>query len=328
MSSNELDREKPTASRYQVAVLVPCYNEERAIAKVVADFRMALPDAAVFVYDNNSTDGTVEAARGAGAIVRRETYQGKGHVVRRMFNDVEADVYVLVDGDATYDAPSAPAMIAKLIEERLDMVVAARIDRETAAYRRGHRTGNRLLTGFVAHMFGRSFTDILSGYRAFSRRFVKSFPILSGGFEIETELTIHALELELPVGEIETPYYARPEGSHSKLNTWRDGVRILSTIIKLYRSERPLGFFSGIGISLAIMSVGFAIPIVVTYLREGIVPRLPTAVLSTGLMIIAVLAITCGLVLDTVTRGRREIKLLAYLAQRPPGDIPGRRDGV
>ncbi len=189
MSSNEPQAGIMSETPYQVAVLVPCYNEERAIAKVVADFRAALPDAAVYVYDNNSTDGTVEAARGAGAVVRRETYQGKGHVVRRMFNDVEADIYVLVDGDATYDAPSAPAMIAKLLEERLDMVVAARIDQEAAAYRRGHRAGNRLLTGFVAHMFGRSFTDILSGYRAFSRRFVKSFPILSGGFEIETELT-------------------------------------------------------------------------------------------------------------------------------------------
>src|SRR5579863_10234077 len=230
MSSNGPHAGTMSETPYQVAVLVPCYNEERAIAKVVADFRAALPDAAVYVYDNNSTDRTVEVARGAGAVVRRETYQGKGHVVRRMFNDVEADVYVLVDGDATYDAPSAAAMIAKLIEERLDMVVAARIDQETAAYRRGHRTGNRLLTGFVAHMFGRSFTDILSGYRVFSRRFVKSFPILSGGFEIETELTVHALELELPVGEVSTPYYSRPLGSTSKLSTWRDGYRILWTV--------------------------------------------------------------------------------------------------
>ena len=217
-------------------------------------------------------------------------------------------------------------MVLRLLADRLDMVVGARIDQEQAAYRRGHRFGNRVLTAFVADVFGKTFTDILSGYRVFSRRFVKSFPVLSDGFEIETELTVHALELELPVAEIETPYYARPEGSHSKLNTWRDGVRILGTIVKLYRSERPLGFFSGIGISLAIMSVGFAVPIFVTYLREGIVPRLPTAVLSTGLMIVAVLAITCGLVLDTVTRGRREIKLLAYLAQRAPGEVSGRRD--
>jgi len=319
-SDQSLDRGAADGTRHHVAVLVPCYNEERAIAKVVADFRAALPDADIYVYDNNSTDGTIAAARAAGAVVRRETYQGKGHVVRRMFNDVEADVYVLVDGDATYDAPSAPAMIAKLTEERLDMVVATRIDREEAAYRRGHRTGNWLLTSFVAHMFGRAFTDILSGYRTFSRRFVKSFPILSGGFEIETELTIHALELELPVGEIATPYYSRPTGSASKLSTWSDGFRILWTVLKLYRAERPLSLFGAFGVALAIMSIGLAIPIFITYLQEGLVPRLPTAVLSTGLMVLAFLSIACGLILDTVTRGRRELKLLAYLALRAPGE--------
>jgi len=320
MSSNELDREKPTASRYDVAVLVPCYNEERAIAKVVADFRSALPQATIYVYDNNSTDGTVEAAAKAGAVVRRETHQGKGHVVRRMFNDIEADIYLLVDGDATYDAPSAPAMIAKLTEDRLDMVVASRVDREDAAYRRGHRTGNFMLTSFVAHIFGRAFTDILSGYRAFSRRFVKSFPILSGGFEIETELTVHALELELPVGEIATPYYSRPLGSASKLSTWHDGFRILWTVLRLYRAERPLSLFGAFGIALIIMSIGLAIPIVITYVQEGIVPRLPTAVLSTGLVLLGFLSIACGLILDTVTRGRREAKLIAYLALRAPGE--------
>jgi len=318
MSSNE--RLAGSVAGYQVAVLVPCYNEERAIAKVVADFRAALPEAAIYVYDNNSTDGTVEAARRAGAVVRRDTYQGKGHVVRRMFNDVEADVYVLVDGDATYDAPSAPAMVLKLVEERLDMVVAARIDREEAAYRPGHRAGNRLLTGFVAHMFGRSFTDILSGYRAFSRRFVKSFPILSGGFEIETELTVHALELELPVGEVATPYYSRPSGSASKLSTWSDGFRIIWTVFRLYRAERPLSLFGAFGLALAIISIGLAIPIFITYVQEGQVPRLPTAVLSTGLMLLAFLSIACGLILDTVTRGRREAKLIAYLALRAPGE--------
>ena len=258
---------------------MPCFNEEVAIAKVVADFRAALPEAAIYVYDNNSTDRTVEVARAAGAIVRRETHQGKGHVVRRMFTDVDADIYVLVDGDATYDAPSAPAMMGKLLDERLDMVVAARVDREEAAYRAGHRTGNRLLTGFVAHVFGRSFTDILSGYRVFSRRFVKSFPVLSGGFEIETELTVHALELELPVGEVSTPYYSRPHGSTSKLSTWRDGYRILWTVLKLYRAERPLSLFGAFGIALAIVSIGLAIPIFITYVQEGLVPRLPTAVL-------------------------------------------------
>jgi len=320
MSSDERLVGNVTGTRHQVAVLVPCYNEEQAIAKVIADFRAAMPDATVYVYDNNSTDGTVVAARAAGAVVRRETYQGKGHVVRRMFNDVEADVYVLVDGDATYDAPSAPAMVGKLVEERLDMVVATRIDRDEAAYRRGHRTGNMLLTRFVAHMFGRSFTDILSGYRAFSRRFVKSFPILSGGFEVETELTVHALELELPVGEIATPYYSRVSGSASKLSTWSDGFRILWTVLKLYRAERPLSLFGAFGAALGIMSIGLAIPIFITYVQEGLVPRLPTAVLSTGLMLLAFLSIAVGLILDTVTRGRREFKLIAYLALRAPGE--------
>jgi glycosyltransferase involved in cell wall biosynthesis len=320
MSSSERPAGSATEARYQVAVLVPCYNEERAIAKVVADFRAALPAAALYVYDNNSTDGTVAAARRAGAVVRREIYQGKGHVVRRMFNDVEADVYVLVDGDATYDAPSALAMVNKLIQERLDMVVATRIDHEGAAYRPGHRAGNRLLTGFIGHMFGHAFTDILSGYRAFSRRFVKSFPILSGGFEIETELTVHALELELPVGEIATPYFPRPSGSASKLSTWSDGFRILWTVLKLYRAERPLSFFGAFGAALAIISIGLAVPIIITYLEEGLVPRLPTAVLSTGLMLLAFLSIACGLILDTVTRGRRELKLIAYLALRAPGE--------
>ena len=309
-----------TESRYEVAVLVPCYNEERAIAKVVGDFRTALPDAKIYVYDNNSTDGTVEAARLAGALVRRESHQGKGYVVRRMFNDIEADLYVLVDGDATYDAASAPAMITKLLDDRLDMVVASRVDRDAAAYRPGHRAGNQMLTGFVAHIFGRAFTDILSGYRVFSRRFVKSFPILSGGFEIETELTVHALELELPVGEVSTPYFSRPTGSASKLSTWQDGFRILWTVLKLYRAERPLAFFGSLGVAFALVSVGLAIPLAVTYVQEGLVPRLPTAVLSTGLMLVAFLSIACGLILDTVTRGRREVKLIAYLALRAPGE--------
>ena len=302
-----------------VAVLIPFYNEARAIGKVVADFRAALPDATVYVYDNNSTDGTGEAAQAAGAEVRRETRQGKGYVVRRMFNDVEADIYALVDGDSTYDAASVPAMIAKLVDEQLDMVVATRVESEGLAYRRGHRTGNRLLTGFVAHIFGRSFTDMLSGYRVFSRRFVKSFPILSGGFEIETELTVHALELELPVGEMATPYHARPSGSASKLSTWSDGFRILWMILKLYRAERPLPFFGSIGVALAATSIGLAIPILVTYEEEGLVPRLPTALLSTGLMLLAFLSLAVGLILDTVTRGRRELKLIAYLALRGPG---------
>lgn len=303
------------ASALRVAVLVPCFNEEAAIGTVVADFRKALPQAQIFVYDNNSRDRTAEIARAAGAEVRSERRQGKGHVVRRMFADVDADIYVLVDGDATYDAPSAPRMIEALVNDNLDMVVGVRIDQSAAAYRRGHRTGNRMLTGFLSAVFGHAFRDILSGYRVFSRRFVKSFPVLSDGFEIETELSVHALELALPVGEIESPYYARPEGSVSKLNTWRDGFRILGTILKLYRSERPLRFFTGIGMVLALISIVLAIPIVITFIEEGIVPRLPTAVLSTGLMIVAMLSVSSGLVLDTVTRGRREMKLLAYLSQ-------------
>jgi len=302
----------------RIAVLVPCYNEEAAVATVVADFRNSLPSAKIFVYDNNSSDRTAEAARAAGAEVRSERRQGKGHVVRRMFSDVDADIYVLVDGDATYDAASAPRMIERLMSDHLDMVVGFRVDQSEAAYRPGHRTGNLMLTGFLSSVFGEAFKDILSGYRVFSRRFVKSFPVLSDGFEIETELSVHALELALPVAEIETPYYARPAGSFSKLNTWRDGFRILGTILKLYRSEKPLRFFTAVGIFLMLVSVGLAVPVIVTYLEQGLVPRLPTAVLSMGLMIMAVLAVSSGLVLDTVTRGRREIKLLAYLSQ-PPG---------
>lgn len=304
----------------RVAVLVPCFNEAAAIAKVVTDFHAALPEATIYVYDNNSTDATVEAARSAGAVVRREMHQGKGNVVRRMFADVDADIYVLVDGDATYDAPSARLMIGRLVEDRLDMVVAARVEIDAAAYRRGHRTGNRLLTGFFASVFNAKFTDILSGYRVFSRRFVKSFPVLSRGFEIETELSVHALELELATSEVSTPYYARLEGSVSKLNTWRDGMRILLTIVGLYRSERPLAFFFGLGIALALISIALAIPIFVTYFEQGTVPRVPTAILSTGLMLLAFLSMIAGLVLDTVTRGRREMKLIAYLGQRAPGE--------
>jgi glycosyltransferase involved in cell wall biosynthesis len=311
-----------TAAELRIAVLVPCYNEEAAVATVVADFGKALPAAAIYVYDNNSKDRTIAVARAAGAEVRSETHQGKGHVVRRMFADIDADVYLLVDGDATYDAPSAPAMIEKLLSEHLDMVVGLRVDQSVAAYRPGHRTGNWMLTAFLASVFGQAFKDTLSGYRVFSRRFVKSFPLLSDGFEIETELSVHALELALPVAEIATPYYARPEGSFSKLNTWRDGFRIVGTILRLYRSEKPLRCFTAIGVFLMLVAIGLAIPIVITYLAEGVVPRLPTAVLSTGLMIVAVLSISSGLVLDTVTRGRREMKLLAYLSEPPVSKRP------
>jgi hypothetical protein len=311
---------EPRKGTAAVAVMVPCFNEEAAIASVVADFRAALPEAAVYVYDNNSTDRTVELARAAGAIVRREVRQGKGNVVRRMFADVDADIFVLVDGDATYDAASARALIGRLVEDRLDMVVAARTHGEEAAYRPGHRLGNRLFSAFVDFVFDATFTDILSGYRVFSRRFVKSFPALSRGFEIEIELTVHALELELPVAEVAAPYYARPHGSASKLSTWRDGFRILMTLVNLYRTERPLAFFGMLGTALAAASIVLAIPIFATFLREGIVPRFPTAILSTGMMLLAFLFIVAGLILDTVTKGRRELKLIAYLAQPAPGE--------
>ena len=306
---------------FRVAVLVPCYNEEAAVATVVADFRKALPAAEVYVYDNNSTDRTATIAREAGAIVRSERRQGKGHVVRRMFADIEADIYVLVDGDATYDAPSAPCMIDKLLDEHLDMVVGLRVDQSQAAYRRGHRMGNRLFTGFLASTFGHAFKDMLSGYRVFSRRFVKSFPVLSDGFEIETEFAVYALELSLPAAEVETPYYARPEGSFSKLNTWQDGLRIFNMMLKLNRSERPLRFFSAIGIVLALLSIALGLPVVITYLETGLVPRLPTALLSVGLVVLSALSLTCGLILDAVSRGRKEQKRLAYLAI-PPSEWP------
>lgn len=315
------EREFPQvgAARPRVAVLVPCFNEEAAVAAVVSDFRAALPDADVYVYDNNSSDRTADVAREAGADVRVERRQGKGHVVRRMFADIDADVYVLVDGDATYDAASAPRMVEMLTHQHLDMVVGLRVDQAEAAYRPGHRTGNWVLTRFLSMIFGQAFKDVLSGYRVFSRRFVKSFPVLSDGFEIETELSVHALELAMPVAEVATPYYERPQGSFSKLNTWRDGFRILNTMMKLYRSEKPLRFFTTIGFSLIAISIGLAIPVFVTYLEQGIVPRLPTAVLSMGLMILAMLSMVSGLILDTVTRGRREMKLLAYLAQPAAG---------
>jgi glycosyltransferase involved in cell wall biosynthesis len=301
-----------------IAVLLPCYNEEAAVARTVAGFRAALPGATIYVYDNNSRDRTVAAARAAGAIVRTERIQGKGAVVRRMFADVDADIYVMADGDATYDATAAPALVAKLREEQADMVVGSRVHRESDAYRRGHVMGNRMMTGLLARLFGRSFTDIFSGYRVFSRRFVKSFPVLSVGFEIETEISVHALELKMPTAEMETAYGARLEGSHSKLSTYGDGFRILRTIATLYRIERPLWFFGGIGGVLAAVALLLALPLAVTYAQTGLVPRFPTAILVTGLMILAALNLFAGLILDTVVRGRREVKRLAYLALPAP----------
>jgi len=303
----------------RIAVLLPCYNEEAAIGQTVAAFRAALPDAAIYVYDNNSSDRTGEVAAAAGAIVRTERMQGKGHVVRRMFADVEADVYVMADGDATYDAAAAPGLVRRLVDEQLDMVVGARKSEVEEAYRRGHRLGNRLFTGLLASLFGRTFTDIFSGYRVFSRRFVKSFPALARGFETETEISVHALELAMPVGEVVTAYGARPEGSQSKLSTYRDGWRIMKTILHLFRIERPVLFYGGFGLFLAVVAVVLGIPLAVTYVQTGLVPRFPTAILITGLMIVAALSFVCGLILDTVVRGRREVRRLAYLALPAPG---------
>ncbi|KAB7643696.1 glycosyltransferase family 2 protein [Polymorphobacter fuscus] len=305
----------PTARAQQVrvAVILPCYNEEVAIGATIAGFRAALPDADIYVFDNNSRDRTCEVAAAAGAIVRSERQQGKGAVVRRMFADVDADVYVMADGDATYDPEAAPEMIRRLVEERLDMVVGARASQVDAAYRRGHQFGNKMLTGLLTSMFKQSFTDILTGYRVFSRRFVKSFPVLSAGFEIETEISIHALELMMPVAEVTTRYGARPEGSTSKLSTYSDGFRILITMLNLYRAERPVRFFGIIAGVLLLVALVLAVPLVVTFMETGLVPRFPTAILVTGLVIIAVFSAFAGGILDTVTRGRREMKRLFYL---------------
>ncbi|MEO1595793.1 MAG: glycosyltransferase family 2 protein [Pseudomonadota bacterium] len=300
-----------------IAVLVPCYNEAATIGKVVADFRTALPHATIYVYDNNSSDDTREIASAAGAVVRTETRQGKGHVVRRMFADVEADVYVLVDGDDTYDAPAAPKLVDRLVDEGLDMVTGTRAASSQAAYRTGHRFGNRLLTGLVAFSFGSEVSDMLSGYRVLSRRFVKSFPLLSGGFEIETEMTVHALELGMPQAEVTTDYKERPEGSESKLNTYGDGLKILVTIVRMLKEERPLAFFGSMFALLAAVAILLAIPIVITFINTGEVPRFPTAILATGMMLLAFLSLACGLILATVTRGRQELKRLRYL------QIPG-----
>lgn len=302
-----------------IAVILPCYNEAAAITQTVEAFRSALPSAQIYVYDNNSNDATVTVAAAAGAVVRSEKMQGKGNVVRRMFADVDADIYVMADGDATYDAAAAPALVAQLIDENLDMVVGARRSEIEAAYRRGHRLGNAMLTGMLARLFGRSFSDILSGYRVFSKRFVKSFPVLSEGFEIETEISVHALELRMPVAEQITAYAARPEGSVSKLNTYRDGWRILNTIVRLFRYERPMLFFGTIAALLALTSIILAIPLMITYAQTGLVPRFPTAVLATGLVILAAMSMMTGLILDTVVRGRREVRRLAYLAYNAPG---------
>jgi glycosyltransferase involved in cell wall biosynthesis len=308
------------AASPRIAVLLPCFNEEAAIAATVRGFRDALAGATVYVYDNNSRDRTRQVAAEAGAVVRSEKQQGKGNVVRRMFADVDADVYVMADGDLTYDPAAAPAMVEMLLADQLDMVVGTRRHEVKDAYRGGHVLGNRVFTGLLSGLFGRSFSDIFSGYRVFSRRFVKSFPVLSAGFEIETEMSVHALELRMPVGEVETSYAARPEGSHSKLSTYGDGWRILKTIGTLYRVERPALFYGAIGALLVVVAILLAIPLVRTYMETGLVPRFPTAILVTGMIIIAVLCVFAGLILDTVTRGRREVRRLAYLSLAAPGE--------
>ena len=305
----------------RIAVLLPCYNEDATIGATVKGFRKALPGATVYVYDNNSRDRTREIAAKSGAVVRSEKQQGKGHVVRRMFADIDADVFVMADGDLTYDPEAAPAMVEMLLADQLDMVVGTRRHEAKDAYRGGHVIGNKLFTGLLAGLFGRSFSDIFSGYRVFSRRFVKSFPVLSSGFEIETEISVHALELRMPVGEVETIYAARPEGSESKLSTFSDGWRILKTIATLYRVERPVLFYGGIGALLLAAAIVLAVPLVITYVHTGLVPRVPTAILATGLMILAFLNLFTGLILDTVVRGRREVRRLHYLA------LPGVGDG-
>ncbi len=304
---------KTNLSSLDIAVLVPCYNESAAIGDVVHSFQQALPDAQIYVYDNNSTDNTVEVALLAGAVVRNERQQGKGNVVRRMFADIEADIYVMVDGDDTYDASAAPALIEKMISENLDMVNGRRVHSEDEAYRPGHKFGNKLLTSLVKLVFGSGIDDMLSGYKVFSRRFAKSFPSLSSGFEIETELTVHALELRMPIAEVDTTYGSRPEGSESKLSTYSDGFRILRTIAILVKGERPLQFFSAIFAVLLTLALALSVPLITTYLETGLVPRLPTAVLVTGMTLLSFLSLACGLILDTVTRGRQELKRLQYL---------------
>jgi glycosyltransferase involved in cell wall biosynthesis len=308
----------PPSDAFEIAVLVPCFNEAAAIDKVVRDFRAALPTATVYVYDNNSTDDTAEVARRAGAVVRRERRRGKGNVVRRMFQDIEADAYVMVDGDDTYDAAVAGALVDRLVAERLDMVVGRRIETHQAAYRAGHRLGNRVLTGLVAWLFGAQIDDMLSGYRVFSRRFVKSFPSSSREFEIETELTVHAMQLRMAVAEIETSYKERPPGSTSKLRTFRDGWQILLTITNLVRNERPLLFFSLLGAACVAVAVALGIPILATYRDTGLVPRFPTAILCSALFVIAVVCVATGMILDLVAHVRREARRLVYLQHPAP----------
>ena len=300
-----------------IAVLIPCYNEESTILSVVNDFKNTLPEAVVYVYDNASTDNTSKVAKRAGAIVRAETKKGKGNVVSRMFADIEADVYIMVDGDNTYEASKCPEMINQLINENLDMVVATRItDNNGGEYRWGHVFGNWMLTRSVSLIFGHGFTDMLSGYRVMSRRFVKSFPIMSQGFEIETEMTVHALQVGASYQEIETMYDSRPEGSESKLNTFKDGFRILWMILLLFKGEKPFQFFGLLSLLFFVVSITLSIPLFTTYIETGLVPKIPTAVLSTGLMILSFFSLISGVILDSMSRLKLEGKRANYLSYK------------
>lgn len=298
----------------QVAVIIPCLNEETTISGVIKGFSKHLPNARIYVCDNNSVDRTKTLAREAGAFVVSEALQGKGHVVRRMFADVEADIYVLVDGDDTYDPAAAPMMIEMLVHNRLDMVTGARDAVMQTAYRPGHRLGNALLTGIVTLIFGNRVSDVLSGYRVFSRRFVKSLPALASGFETETEFTVHALELHMPIAELRTRYHERPQGSASKLRTISDGLRILRMISLLVKEQHPVYFFGFFGCLLLSSALVLGIPLVLEFMHTGLVPRFPTAILATGLVLLSFLSFACGVILDSVARGRKEMKRLAYLA--------------
>lgn len=302
-----------TTESYKLAVLLPCYNEGPAIRKVVEDFRSVLPDATIYVYDNRSIDNTSEEALAAGAVVRREEWPGKGNVVRRMFSDIDADIYLMADGDGTYDHTMAPQMIQKLIDNHLDMVVGTRRDVYENAHRKGHGFGNKLFNGLYRSLFGPLFNDIFSGYRIFSRRFVKSFPAVSSGFEIETEMSVHASQLRMPIAEIPTQYGARQEGTASKLRTVRDGLRILFTFLILFKEIRPARFFGVLAVTLFFISIALSIPLLLTYLETGLVPRFPTAILATGLSLLGGIFMVSGLILDSVARGRLEQKRMWYV---------------
>jgi glycosyltransferase involved in cell wall biosynthesis len=316
---NKSANKSANKSGHKVAVLVPCLNEEVAIQKVVLDFKTVLPNAYIYVYDNGSTDQTFSKALDAGAIVKSHQIRGKGNVVRRMFADIQADIYVLVDGDGTYDSKTAPLMIEALIQQQLDMVSAVRElkPEAKAAYRPGHQWGNRLFTRMINLLFNQKSSkgmgDLLSGYRVFSRRFVKSFPIASHGFEIETELSIHAMQLDMPVLEILSPYDERPEGSVSKLSTYKDGFKILKMVFRLLEQEKPFLFFGWIAAVLFMLGFIAAIPVIETYWQTGLVPRIPTAILSTGLILLSFLSFFSGLILHSVAMSRKEAKQLAYL---------------